>query len=70
VTASEILLFVLLDVAVVVAAARVFGWAFQRMGQPAVVGEIVAGITLGPSLLGLLPGDLHLVLFPTEVRPS
>jgi Kef-type K+ transport system membrane component KefB len=69
VTASEILLFVLLDVAVVVAAARVFGWAFQRMGQPAVVGEIVAGITLGPSLLGLLPGDLHLVLFPTEVRP-
>ena len=68
-TASEILLFVLLDVAVVVAAARVFGWAFQRMGQPAVVGEIVAGITLGPSLLGLLPGDLHLVLFPTEVRP-
>jgi Kef-type K+ transport system membrane component KefB len=69
VTASEILLFVLLDVAVVVAAARVFGWAFQRMGQPAVIGEIVAGITLGPSLLGLLPGDLHLVLFPTEVRP-
>ncbi len=68
-TASEILLFVLLDVAVVVAAARVFGWAFQRMGQPAVIGEIVAGITLGPSLLGLLPGDLHLVLFPTEVRP-
>ena len=68
-TASEILLFVLLDVAVVVAAARLFGWAFQRMGQPAVIGEIVAGITLGPSLLGLLPGDLHLVLFPTEVRP-
>jgi Kef-type K+ transport system membrane component KefB len=69
VSASEILLFVLLDVAVVVAAARVFGWAFQRVGQPAVIGEIVAGITLGPSLLGLLPGDLHLVLFPTEVRP-
>lgn len=68
-SASEILLFVFLDIAVVVAAARVFGWLFQRMGQPAVIGEIVAGITLGPSLLGLLPGDLHLVLFPMEVRP-
>ncbi|MEV3859867.1 cation:proton antiporter [Streptomyces sp. NPDC050095] len=42
----------------------------RRIGQPAVVGEITAGICLGPSLLGLLPGDLPAVLFPTEVRTS
>ena len=42
---------------------------FRRIGQPAVVGEITAGICLGPSLLGLLPGDLPARLFPAEVRP-
>ncbi|MGY0057923.1 cation:proton antiporter [Streptomyces sp. LZ34] len=39
------------------------------MRQPAVVGEIVAGLALGPSLLGLFPGDLTELLFPAEVRP-
>lgn len=66
---KEIILYVFLDVAIVVAAARLVGRLFQRMGQPAVIGEIVAGIALGPTLLGLLPGKLHLVLFPMEVRP-
>lgn len=68
-SAKDILVFVFIDVAVVVAAARIFGRLFRRIGQPAVVGEIVAGIALGPTLLGLLPGDLPLVLFPMEVRP-
>ncbi|MCO1654438.1 cation:proton antiporter [Pseudonocardia sp. S2-4] len=45
------------------------GRLFLRLGQPAVIGEIVAGIALGPTLLGLLPGDLDALLFPTEVRP-
>ncbi|MEJ3655641.1 cation:proton antiporter [Actinomycetes bacterium KLBMP 9759] len=66
---NEILMFVFIDIAIVVAVARVVGWVFQRFGQPAVIGEIVAGIALGPTLLGLLPGDLHLVVFPMEVRP-
>ncbi|HCY75632.1 MAG TPA: sodium:proton antiporter [Ignavibacteriales bacterium] len=35
--------------------ARVFGELFQRMGQPTVVGEILAGVVLGPSLLGATP---------------
>jgi Kef-type K+ transport system membrane component KefB len=65
---KEIIPFVLLDVAIVVGAARLMGNLFRRIGQPAVIGEIVAGIVLGPSLLGALPGDLDLVLFPTEVR--
>lgn len=66
---KEIILFVFLDVAIVVAVARLFGRLFQRMGQPAVIGEIVAGIALGPTLLGLLPGNLPLLLFPMDVRP-
>lgn len=65
---KDIILFVFLDVAIVVAMARLFGRLFQKMGQPAVIGEIVAGIALGPTLLGLLPGHLDMVLFPTEVR--
>jgi Kef-type K+ transport system membrane component KefB len=63
-----VIAFVLLDVAIVVAAARLVGKLFRRIGQPAVIGELAAGIALGPTLLGLLPGDLDLLLFPTEVR--
>jgi Kef-type K+ transport system membrane component KefB len=66
---AHIAAFVLLDVAIVVVAARLVGRLFVRLGQPAVIGEIVAGIALGPTLLGLLPGDLDALLFPAEVRP-
>ncbi|WP_217166221.1 cation:proton antiporter [Streptomyces sp. AC512_CC834] len=41
----------------------------RRLRQPAVIGEITAGILLGPSLLGLFPGDLTQRLFPDDVRP-
>ncbi|MDT7624524.1 MAG: hypothetical protein QOF99_5425 [Pseudonocardiales bacterium] len=61
--------FVLFDIAIVVAAARLAGRLCRRIGQPAVIGEIAAGVALGPSLLGLLPGDLDTVLFPPQVRP-
>lgn len=58
-----------LCIAVVVVVGRVVGLVFRRFGQPAVLGEILAGIALGPSLLGLLPGDLTERLFPADVRP-
>lgn len=61
--------FLLIDVAVVIAAARIGGRIAQAFRQPAVVGEIAAGIALGPSLLGLLPGNPTEALFPTEVQP-
>ena len=48
---SDILVF-LIQVFVLLLFARVFGEIFQRLGQPTVVGEILAGIILGPSLLG------------------
>ncbi|GAA1928169.1 cation:proton antiporter [Streptantibioticus ferralitis] len=55
--------------ALVIAAALVFAKLAQRLRQPVVVGEIVAGVVLGPSVLGLLPGDLVDVFFPPDVRP-
>lgn len=40
----------------------------RRIGQPPVIGEILMGIALGPSLIGLLPGDIDEALFPP--RPA
>ncbi|MGI8758260.1 MAG: cation:proton antiporter [Acidimicrobiales bacterium] len=66
---AEVAPIVLIDIAVIIVVARLMGALFRRIGQPAVVGEILAGIMLGPSLLGAFPGDLPELLFPTEVRP-
>jgi Kef-type K+ transport system membrane component KefB len=60
---------VILDIAVIVLVARLFGKVARRFGQPPVIGEVIAGIALGPSLLGLLPGHLDTRLFPGEVMP-
>src|SRR3970040_3041271 len=49
----EILNFLLL-LALIVAAAKGAGWLSLRLGQPAVLGELLAGVGLGPSLLDLL----------------
>ena len=45
----------LLAFAAALLAAKVFGELAERMGQPAVLGELLAGVLLGPSLLGLVP---------------
>lgn len=42
----------LLQIITIISVAKLFGIAVKKMGQPAVVGEIIAGIALGPSLLG------------------
>ena len=61
---------ILLDIAVILVAARVGGVLFERAGQPAVIGEIVAGIALGPTLLGALPGDPSTALFGEDSRSA
>ncbi|MGW5521043.1 cation:proton antiporter [Gordonia sp. NPDC003950] len=66
---KHLVAFLLLDVAVIIVAARIGGRIAAACRQPAVVGEIAAGIALGPSLLGLLPGDPTEALFPSDVRP-
>ncbi|MEU7554378.1 cation:proton antiporter [Streptomyces sp. NPDC044571] len=49
--------------------AFVFARLAQRLRQPAVMMEIIAGLALGPSLLGLLPGRPADLLFPADTRP-
>jgi len=44
--------------------ARLFGFLFSRIGQPTVIGEILAGIVLGPSLLGHFLPEIYRNLFP------
>jgi Kef-type K+ transport system membrane component KefB len=51
------LLVVVAQLLALLAVARLLGEAFSKVGQPAVVGELLAGVLLGPSVLGLLaPG--------------
>ena len=52
------------QIVVIVATARLAGWAVGRIGQPRVIGEMLAGIVLGPSVLGLLAPSFSAALFP------
>ncbi|MBW0434528.1 cation:proton antiporter [Leptospira yasudae] len=56
----------LLQLMVIMLAARFFGKVATMVGQPSVIGEILAGILLGPSLLGLLFPEGFQLLFPKE----
>jgi len=58
----------MLAVAVITVTAQLFGALAQRCQQPRVVGEIVGGIVLGPSLLGALAPGLETHLFTSAVR--
>lgn len=53
-----------LQLAAILAACRVVGWLARFAGQPQVVGEMIAGVALGPSLLGLIAPDFQKALFP------
>jgi Kef-type K+ transport system membrane component KefB len=61
---------VLLALAVVIGAARLVGRAFARLGQPAVLGEILAGILLGPSFLGRLAPAVATRVLPASAVPA
>ncbi len=52
---EQVLLPVLVQLTIIVLAARLCGALFRKLGQSAVVGEIAAGLMLGPSLMGQLP---------------
>ena len=60
------LALLLFQIITIVLVARIFGWVFRKIGQPSVIGEIIAGIVLGPSLFGLYFHDLKESLFPVE----
>jgi Kef-type K+ transport system membrane component KefB len=69
-TGDELIGRVLLAIAVTIVLARVLALLLQRLQQPPVMAEIVAGIVAGPTLLGILPGDLTELLFPEQVRAA
>jgi Kef-type K+ transport system membrane component KefB len=56
----------LIQITVILVVARIVGWLFRKIHQPQVMGEMVAGILLGPSLLGGLAPDISAALFPPE----
>jgi Kef-type K+ transport system membrane component KefB len=59
-----------LAVAIVLVVARLFGILAVRLGQPRVMGEVIAGIVLGPSVFGAISKNLEATLFPTDVLPA
>ncbi|WP_295243695.1 cation:proton antiporter [uncultured Brevundimonas sp.] len=68
-TNAELSVAFFLQMAIIIAACRIVGWLAKRyLGQPQVVGEMIAGVILGPSLFGLLAPDLQAALFPKESR--
>lgn len=66
VSVEELLLPLLIQLVLILAFARVCAWLFRRLRQPAVVGEIAAGLILGPSVLG----QLCPLLFQAVFRPA
>ncbi|HKD36495.1 MAG TPA: cation:proton antiporter, partial [Pirellulales bacterium] len=64
---ESLLLPVLCQIVVIVTAARLFFVLFRRIGQPGVVGEIVAGLVLGPSVLGVLWPQAEAFIFHPKV---
>ena len=58
------LLTLIIQIAVIIIASRVIGYLFRKIHQPQVVGEMVAGIILGPSVLGWLAPNVSAFIFP------
>lgn len=64
-----LLTHILLALVVILIFARVLGSLFRRMGQPPVIGEMIAGILLGPSFLGRIAPHFAASLFPSVIVP-
>jgi len=68
-TPTDLSIHFFIQLAVIIAAARIVGWIGQKaLKQPQVVGEMIAGVVLGPSLLGLLFPDFQAAIFPRETK--
>lgn len=65
----DVVFQVLIEIVIVIGLSRLVGLGFRRLKQPLVIGEIVAGIMLGPSLLGLFSPAIATALFPPETIP-
>lgn len=65
----DALMHVLLALAVVIVTARLMGAVFRYLHQPAVIGEVIGGLVLGPSFLGRIAPELQEFLLPHSVAP-
>ena len=68
--AVDLLWHLLLALAAVVITGRLLGTLFRFIGQPPVIGEVVAGILLGPSFLGAISHDTYTFVLPASVAPG
>jgi Kef-type K+ transport system membrane component KefB/nucleotide-binding universal stress UspA family protein len=66
---TDTVILVLFQVLLVIGLSRIVGLGCRWIRQPLVIGEIVAGIMLGPSLFGLIAPGLAVTLFPPETIP-
>lgn len=64
------LAILLLQIITIIITARTFGFLFNKIGQPTVIGEVVAGIFLGPSILGMWFPEYTVFLFPKTSLPN
>ena len=60
------LAILLVQIITIILVARFFGWICRKIGQPSVIGEIIAGIVLGPSLIGMYFPEYSALLFPKD----
>ncbi len=67
---SHPLVHLLIALAAVIVVGRMLAWLFAYLAQPPVIGEVLAGICLGPSLLGRIWPEASAFLLPTSLAPS
>lgn len=60
------LAILLAQIVTIILTAKLFGWICTRIGQPTVVGEMIAGIVLGPSLIGMYFPEFSAIMFPSQ----
>ena len=60
------LALLLAQIVTIIFVARIFGWICIKIKQPAVIGEMIAGIVMGPSLIGMYLPEFSAALFPAE----
>ncbi len=65
-TLAHPLAILLAQIITIIFVARFFGWVCRKIGQPSVVGEMIAGILLGPSFVGMHWPEFSALLFPKE----
>jgi Kef-type K+ transport system membrane component KefB len=61
---------ILLQLIIILIVVQIFGYLSRRIGQQWVIGEILAGLALGPSFLGALWPGLKEMLFPASALPT